>query len=659
MNPESGGGGSQTVLIAEDDEELVATIQEFAEALGLRAIVAEDGESAIDLCASERPIVCFFDMLLPKLSGFEACKAIKESAGRSAPVVIMMSGIITDASMVAGEMKDARADDFVTKPFPLVRLCEVIALRVPSLAKAAMRLHQERSGGGPAPEAAASSRPSRSSRQSSQAPRTQDRVRDPEPPSTQDRRGGARASKPEKRRPPEKRRAEPEKRVPLRAYKALLVEDSADLRAIYAEFARRLGLDVVEAASGPEAIEQFEAQKPDLCLVDLLLPGKNGMEVCKEIKAKSPEATVIAMSAVYRNMSSLTKDLAQYGADDYIHKPFGLAALRELLAHHLPEGVLKSDNDPLNRFTVDAVARDVGGHLSTLIPGEGSLAATSFSSLVFRARARSFTGRLDIDRDGVVRSVYFKDGLPDYATSSSSDEGLDAILVQQGHVKLNDLNEIVLHEDYSGRLTEAILDENLVARHILEQAEAETVRQVLLSCFRLDGGKFSFHEGDREDVEFLVETNPVALIREGVLKASSQNQIAQRLGDMVQHYVLRTPWFDKFLADFPTEDREGEFLDAIDGDGTLSQLMGRRILEMNQTLGVIWALYQARMIIFSEQQGGEYSIQDLAPSAAEPAPKAVTVPDTLAPVKSGPAPPRAEESLSLWSQLFGSAGADF
>ncbi len=651
MSPDRDSNGQQTVLIAEDDEELVTTIQEFAEALGLRAIVAEDGQRAIELCDAYHPLVCFFDMLLPKMSGFEACTAIKAQGGKNAPVVIMMSGIISDASMVSAEMKESGADDFVTKPFPLVRLCEVIALRVPSLAKAAMRLHQERSGGDALDSAP--SRPSRPSRPAVAAPAAAEASRAAVPAKktavAESRAARRRAAKP----------ATPPKKVTLRSHKILVVEDSADLRAIYADFARRLGLKVVEAATGPAALEVFEAESPDLCLIDLLLPGMNGMEVCREIKSRNAQTVVVAMSAVYRNMDSLTKDLEQYQADDYIHKPFGLTALRELLEGRLPKGTLGGDADASLRFSVEAGAKDVGGHLSTMLTPRGALGSPSFASLLFRARARGFSGALEIERDGVIRTIHFVGGTPVHARSSSSEEGLEAVLVRQGLVKLNDLNEIVLHADYTGMLAEELLRENLVRRDDLERAAHDTVREVMLSCFRLDGGQFEFFEGDHEGVDVEVPTNPVALIAEGVLKALSQNQVAQRLGDMVQHYALRTPWFEKFRDDFPTQGDEDKFLDAIDGDATLSQLMGKRILEMNQTLGVIWALYQARMIVFSEQPGHRYSRSNLVPPAAMSAPIAEVNTGQPALAPSGPVPPAREDSLSLWSQLFGASSADF
>jgi CheY-like chemotaxis protein len=112
--------------------------------------------------------------------------------------------------------------------------------------------------------------------------------------------------------------------------KILVVEDDPVNQMILSDFLAANGYQTVAAASGPEGIERFERDAPDLCLVDVQLPRKNGFEVCFEVK-RSPEGhglPVLLMSAVYTDREHAER-YAQSGlkADGYLLKPFDLGDL--------------------------------------------------------------------------------------------------------------------------------------------------------------------------------------------------------------------------------------------------------------------------------------------------------------------------------------------
>lgn len=114
--------------------------------------------------------------------------------------------------------------------------------------------------------------------------------------------------------------------------KILVVEDDPVNQMILSDFLAANGYHTVAAASGPEGIERFERDAPDLLLVDIQLPRKSGFEVLHEIKARPDGRTtpILLMSAVYRDrdQSSRTFQLGTL-ADGYLTKPFDL---RQLLA---------------------------------------------------------------------------------------------------------------------------------------------------------------------------------------------------------------------------------------------------------------------------------------------------------------------------------------
>lgn len=106
----------------------------------------------------------------------------------------------------------------------------------------------------------------------------------------------------------------------------LVVEDEESLREPLVYILEREGFDVVEAADGPSAITEWQNSHPDLILLDLMLPGKNGMDVCREIRSRStvPIIMVTAKDSEVDKVVGL-----EIGADDYVSKPY---STRELVA---------------------------------------------------------------------------------------------------------------------------------------------------------------------------------------------------------------------------------------------------------------------------------------------------------------------------------------
>ena len=115
----------------------------------------------------------------------------------------------------------------------------------------------------------------------------------------------------------------------------LVVEDDPVNQTILVDFLAANGYRTIAASTGPEGIERYDREQPDLLLVDVQLPRKNGFELVREIKSRAA-TPILLMSAVYsdNDQSSRTIQLGTL-ADGYLTKPFDLAQLlaqvRELL----------------------------------------------------------------------------------------------------------------------------------------------------------------------------------------------------------------------------------------------------------------------------------------------------------------------------------------
>ncbi len=106
----------------------------------------------------------------------------------------------------------------------------------------------------------------------------------------------------------------------------LVVEDEESYREALTAGLGREGFDVATAADGVDALRQFTDQRPDIVLLDLLLPGMHGIEVCRRMRAIAP-VPIVMVSAINTELDVVLG--LELGAAGYVTKPF---RLRELVA---------------------------------------------------------------------------------------------------------------------------------------------------------------------------------------------------------------------------------------------------------------------------------------------------------------------------------------
>ncbi|MDV2504477.1 MAG: response regulator [bacterium] len=105
----------------------------------------------------------------------------------------------------------------------------------------------------------------------------------------------------------------------IRGHKILVVDDEIAVCKELNKFLEFKGFSVVEAYDGDQALEAYRDEKPDIVLLDIRMPGKDGLETLRELKALDPEVSVIMVTAVHEE--ALAKQAMTEGAFDYITKP--------------------------------------------------------------------------------------------------------------------------------------------------------------------------------------------------------------------------------------------------------------------------------------------------------------------------------------------------
>lgn len=127
--------------------------------------------------------------------------------------------------------------------------------------------------------------------------------------------------------------------------KILMVEDDLGLSSTLKDFFEHNGLEVIHTATGGNAIELFESESPNLVLLDVVLPEKDGFEIITEIKKLNPDIPTILMTGSEFDADSEVKGY-KYGAINYMKKPLLPQAVLALIQHLL---ALPSD---LRRYTI-------------------------------------------------------------------------------------------------------------------------------------------------------------------------------------------------------------------------------------------------------------------------------------------------------------------
>ena len=149
----------------------------------------------------------------------------------------------------------------------------------------------------------------------------------------------------------------------------LVVDDIARNLQLLGSILTSKGFEVLFATSGESALERLDARAPDLILLDLMMPGMDGMEVCRRVKSspKTMDIPIIILTAA-NDAENAAKALSQ-GAVDYIFKPFNTA---ELLARVRTHVALKRIRDELHRIIIQknellsGVAHDLKNPISSI-----------------------------------------------------------------------------------------------------------------------------------------------------------------------------------------------------------------------------------------------------------------------------------------------------
>jgi two-component system response regulator RegX3 len=163
----------------------------------------------------------------------------------------------------------------------------------------------------------------------------------------------------------------------------LVVEDEETLAEAIAFLLGKEGFEVTVAATGPDAIAQFEKSGADLILLDLMLPGLSGTEVCRQIRAKSA-VPIIMLTAKDSEIDKVVG--LEIGADDYVTKPYSSRELIARIRAVLRRGDLLDSADDGAILEVGPVRMDTDRHIISVNSAQVAIPLKEFELLEFLMR---------------------------------------------------------------------------------------------------------------------------------------------------------------------------------------------------------------------------------------------------------------------------------
>lgn len=193
----------------------------------------------------------------------------------------------------------------------------------------------------------------------------------------------------------------------------LIVEDEADIASLIKLYLEKEGYHTALAKTGTDALKSLSSERPDMVILDLMLPEMDGLELCKKIRNKSETALLPIIMLTAKTEESDTIVGLELGADDYITKPFSpkaLVARMKALFRRLE----RQSEDKQSSYRYGPLVLDLARHEVTMGGNEVSLTAKEFGLLEHFLR---HPGRV-LTRDVLLNAVW---GYDYYGTTRTVD----------------------------------------------------------------------------------------------------------------------------------------------------------------------------------------------------------------------------------------------
>ncbi|MCA9437201.1 MAG: response regulator transcription factor [Candidatus Omnitrophica bacterium] len=189
--------------------------------------------------------------------------------------------------------------------------------------------------------------------------------------------------------------------------KILVAEDDRHIREGLIEILQGEGYQTIESPDGPSTLALFDKENPDFVCLDIMMPGMNGYDVCRGIRARNPDVPIVFISAKSEEVDKVLG--LELGADDYILKPFGVrevvARIRAVTRRYFSNQKSEEGNESFRMLDLEVHPKELRAYRDGA-PIDLSLRDTKILQLLYSRKGNA------IDRDTLLDECWGMDYFP-------------------------------------------------------------------------------------------------------------------------------------------------------------------------------------------------------------------------------------------------------
>ena len=328
----------------------------------------------------------------------------------------------------------------------------------------------------------------------------------------------------------------------------LVIEDNARIGGKLVEILQRSGFEPSLALNGRGGLDRFAADRPDLVLVEHLVPGVEGGRVVDKLRAVDDEVPVVVMATSPRAQTRLLQRGPGF-IQGFLLKPFRVPDLLMAIEAAL------SEREP---------APAEGGPVAR----EGHFDHAGLTPLLFDLVREGAAGVLRMAKDGVQRAIYLLNGLPVFAESNLLSETFGRYLLQRGTIHKAQYRAVQRHMvEHGVRQGEALVALGILDDHELYALLRGQVRERVVRCFGWADATYAFYpDNGFIDDKLMFPMNPLALLVEGVTRRLDAAALSDWFTSHRQALVEPTMLCDDL----------GAYIDRLQRDPCITELLAER-----------------------------------------------------------------------------------
>jgi CheY-like chemotaxis protein len=361
----------------------------------------------------------------------------------------------------------------------------------------------------------------------------------------------------------------------------LIVDDDPNIRRFLSESLRLHGYEVHSYEDAETVLQDLDNHKFTLALLDILLPGTNGLQLCQKLRSlpKHKDLPVIMMTAFYKQADHIRDAREQYGATDYLLKPFPLKTLHEKIELLIGSPAETSDTERLSI--------------------EGDLAETGLQRILHNLYSLRATGLLHLENNGIKKVVYIRNGYPIFVRSNLVREFLGQILMRTGHLSNEELERSLKVAKENGQRHGMVLIEmGLITPHQLNDILRNQVLEKLLSLFSWKDGDYRFVQAREFKAGITtIDLSPANLILQGLRDHASREQLLKILEPLMDCYPQKAESPLYRYQEIQLSAAEQRILDGCQGKVTLREILQRHLLSRKEAEPLLATLLSTGILI--------------------------------------------------------------